>query len=219
MILGGARRVVVGCVFTLVLVPTVASCSSAPTDSQPASLGPIEVPADSSQFQRDVVAAFQSGQKVTFEDYSEAVRDTKACLVSLGFEITDEQNTTVGGMPTMTYNAKVPKALADKQGEDFFDAAYQECWQNNSAVVESLYSNAGVSVAEQEANLQAVKDKYAPLIEDCLHDLGIDKPAGADAEWWGEAVIDANQSLPGNPDCMETSGYTDAVNGLPGSGP
>lgn len=202
-----ATVVLVGCALA-----SVAGCSdNVATASDPPRVSGIEIPAHSSQFQRDAVARYEAGEVITFEDYAEAVRGTKECLESVGFEITNEQNVTEGDKPAMTYDAKVPKALADSKGEEFFDAAYQDCWQNNSGVVESLYFQPTRSLEEIEAELKEAQAKYGPLAEKCLLDLGIVKPAGAEADWWSAASIEANQSLPGHPDCLEESGYYDAT--------
>jgi len=200
-----------------VVAGTLTGCTPDAPPAQPQqSVSSIEVPEGSSQFQRDVVARYEAGETVEFEAYAEAIRGTKECLVAAGFRIANEQNVTDSGKPMMTYDAKVPKELAESKGESFFDAAFQECWQNNSAVVESLYAGAAGSVEETESQLAALKAQYAPLIEECLLALGIEKPADASAEWWGEAAIEANQSLPGSPDCLDETGYLDATAALQG---
>lgn len=160
------------------------------------------------------MALYEAGGTVTFEDYRQAVDDTKACLVDAGFEIYSEHQLENGGRPTLTYEAKAPTALVEQRGEGAFDAIYTECWENYSAVVETLYSASATPIESMEREIEKVKAQYAPLIEECLRELGIAKPAGADDDWWGAAAIEANQTLPGNPDCMQSTGYfaaTDAI--------
>lgn len=195
-----------------VLSLMAAGCSAtADGDAVATSRAGIVVPPGSSSHQRDVVERYKNGEEVSFEDYRQAVNDTETCLVAAGFVITDEAISSAGGITTVDFTAQAPKALVDAEGDDAVDAAYDECWTINVSAVQALYLGAPRSVEQQTADLAALQAEFAPKVIACLANLGITAGASSDEKWWLAASVEASQELPGAPDCLRSSGYSDAV--------